>query len=117
MKKRVLLVDDEQAFLDLGHSLLIRNDEFEIVGEATNGTQAVLMAQDLQPNVVVVDVQMPGLNGFETTRQILEVSPESKIVLVSAAEDPQYENLARAAGALGFIEKSRLSPERILALL
>lgn len=117
MRKRVLLVDDEQAFLDLGHSLLSHNDDFQIVGEATNGMQAVTVAQDLQPDVVIIDVQMPGLNGFETTRRLLEVSPGSKVVLVSAADDPQYESLARSAGALGFIEKNQLSPERILALL
>ena len=116
-KRRVLLVDDHNAFLDLGHVLLGHGEEMEIVGEATNGEEAIRLAAALKPDIVILDIQMPGLDGFQTARLLLKNAPDAKIILTSAFEDPEYNGLARAVGAVGFIEKTKLSVERVLALL
>jgi DNA-binding NarL/FixJ family response regulator len=114
---RVLLVDDQDASLDMGRSLLGSRDDFQIIGEAHSGEEALLVVPRLQPDLVVMDVQMPGINGFETARRLLQEVPDLKVVLTSGFEDPEYQSLAHAVGAVGFIAKTQMSVERVVELL
>src|SRR5216110_2391658 len=95
---RILLADDHQMFRQGLRTLLESNSGFEVVGEATDGRQAVEMARELQPDVVVMDVAMPHLNGIEATRKIRDNSAGSKVVALSMHTDRRFtsEMLKRA---------------------
>jgi DNA-binding NarL/FixJ family response regulator len=101
----VLLVEDHMIVRQ-GLRLLIEADgDIEIVGEAKTGREAVRMAGDLQPDVIVMDIAMPLLNGLQATRQILKTFPATKILILSAHSDPEYIEQVVKAGALGYLVK------------
>ena len=81
-------------------------DGFEVAGEAGNGEEAVAMARELQPDLVLMDVQMPGIDGLEATRQIGALDPAPPVVVMSTHESGDYQSTALAAGALAFVPKS-----------
>ena len=87
-----------RALLELG-------GDFDVVGEASNGHQAVEMARKLRPAVVVMDIAMPMLNGFEATRQILLAAPDTKVLVLSAHSDDEYVAHMAAVGASGYLVK------------
>ena len=113
----VLLVDDQPAFLELARSILQGSARFQVIGHAANGEEALRLLPALRPDLVIMDVIMPGMSGFKLAQRLREVSPALKMVLVSATDDPLYARLAETAGALGFVGKKRFSPEAISALL
>jgi DNA-binding NarL/FixJ family response regulator len=101
----VLLADDH-AIVRQGLSALLKTDgHFEILGQARNGREAVLMAETLKPDVILMDIAMPILNGLEATRQILATNPVAKVVILSAHSDDEYIDRMRQAGVVGFLEK------------
>lgn len=101
----VLLAEDH-AIVRQGLSALLNVDgHFKIVGEARNGRQAVELAQTLKPDVILMDIAMPVLNGLEATRQILAANPAAKVVILSAHSDDAYLDSMSAVGAMGFLEK------------
>jgi len=114
MKKRVLLGDDHVLMLE-GLSRLLA-DEFEIVGTAANGRALVEEALRLVPDVVVVDIGMPELNGIEATRRLSHALPSVKIVIVTQQLDPAYLRAAFNAGASAYVSKQSASTELILAI-
>ena len=79
--------------------------DFEVVGEARNGRQAVALALKTCPEVVLMDIAMPGLNGLEATRQVLKSLPKTKVIILTAHNDDAYVNSATASGAVGFLLK------------
>lgn len=79
--------------------------DFEVVGEARNGRQAVALALKTCPEVVLMDIAMPGLNGLEATRQVIKALPNTKIIILTAHNDDAYVNSATASGAVGFLLK------------
>ena len=89
--------------------LLKGERDIEIVGEAETGRQAVQLARKLRPDVVVMDIAMPQLNGLEATRQILEAHPSTKVIMLSAHADDAYVEQANAAGAAGYLIKQASS--------
>jgi DNA-binding NarL/FixJ family response regulator len=104
-RPRVLLVDDiPQVLYDL-HVLLELPGEIEIVAEAANGQEAVRLAADLAPNVVVMDLEMPFMNGYEATHQIKSRLPAPRVVILSVHAGWEEQEKARAAGADGFVIK------------
>jgi len=106
MKKITILVVDDHTVVREGlHKMLDLEEDFEVVGEAKNGRQAVTLAIDLKPDVILMDIAMPGLNGLESTRQILKALPDTKIIILTAHNDDAYVNSATAAGAVGFLLK------------
>lgn len=113
----LLLVDDQPAFLRLARTLLHGHSDLAVLGEATSTEEALALLPILRPKVVILDVQMPGLNGFQAARRLLAAAPELRIILVSALGNPQYEPLARAVGAVAFLPKKALSAEAIVRLL
>ena len=106
-KKRitVLLVDDHKDIRTELRNLLDAESDILVVGEAADGKQAVEMAKNLSPAVVVMDISMPKLNGLEATRQIRQVLPSTKVLICSVHSDEAYVESAMAAGAAGYISK------------
>lgn len=101
----VLLAEDHDIVREGLRSLLELSGEFEVVGEASNGRQAVELVSKLKPTVVVMDIAMPLLNGFEATRQILLAAPATKVLVLSAHSDDEYVAHMAEVGAAGYLVK------------
>jgi DNA-binding NarL/FixJ family response regulator len=101
----VLLADDHMVMREGLRSVLRSEEDIEVVGEAENGRKAVTLTQKLRPDVVVMDIAMPLLNGSEATRQILKLVPTTKVIILSAHTDAQSVNNAIAQGAVGYLIK------------
>lgn len=112
----VLIVDDQEPFRLAARAVVEATDDFEVVGEAGSGEQSVELVSDLHPDLVLMDVNLPGINGIEATRRIREgADGDGPVVLVlSTYEATEYGSAAEAAGAAGFISKGDFSPERLL---
>jgi len=112
-KITVLLAEDHLIVRQGLRALLEMERDFSIVGEARTGREAVALVKSLRPDVTVMDIAMPVLNGLEATRQILAAIPSAKILILSAHGDDEYIERMTSAGALGFLEKQ--SSAEILA--
>lgn len=102
---KTLLADDHTIVREGLRALLLADAKIQVVGEAHNGRQAVELALALRPDVVVMDIAMPILNGLEATRQILLAAPEIKVLILSAHSDDAYIDRVIAVGAVGFLIK------------
>jgi DNA-binding NarL/FixJ family response regulator len=102
---RVLIVDDHFLFAEMLAMALQLDDRYEVVGHAHDGREAVELAAWLRPDLVLMDVKMPVLDGLEATPRVLAASPRSKVVVVSSSDAPDDRERARRAGAVGFISK------------
>lgn len=117
MKKiTVLLVDDHMMLRQGMRALLMTEPDFEVVGEAENGRQAVELAGKLQPDVVVMDIAMPQLNGLEATRRIAKDAPRTKVLILSSYSDDKFVQELTEAGAIGYFLKQTAAPEFIKAV-
>jgi len=112
----VLIVDDHAAFRALARTVLARSG-FDVIAEASDGEDALAAATRLNPQVVVLDVQLPGINGFEVARRLLAGPRPPAVVLVSTAEAADYGRRIAQSGAIGFITKSNLSGDTLHAIL
>ncbi len=112
---RILLVDDFEPFLSFAASTLSEQSGFQIVGKASDGHEAVKMARKLQPDLVVLDVGLPKLNGIEAARQIRSASPNSKILFLTGNECPEIARDALDAGACGYVVKQDAAGELLAA--
>ncbi|MGK0455858.1 MAG: DNA-binding NarL/FixJ family response regulator [Zhongshania aliphaticivorans] len=104
-KITVLLAEDHDIVREGLRLLLELNGDFNVVGEAKNGHEAILLAQEFQPNVIVMDIAMPMFNGFEATRKIRIIAPASKILILSAHADDEYVERMLAEGVAGYLVK------------
>jgi DNA-binding NarL/FixJ family response regulator len=104
-KITVLLVEDHAVVRQGLLTLLQVDGHFEVVGQAQNGREAVGLAAKLRPDVILMDIAMPVLNGFEATRQIVAANPAAKVLILSAHSDDEYIERMEAVGARGFLEK------------
>ena len=117
MKKiTVLLAEDHLLVREGIHRMLELETDFDVVGEAQDGRQAVALARKFSPAVVVMDIAMPQLNGLEATRQILKALPATRVIMLSAHNDDAYVETAIASGAVGFLLKQSSSHEVCLAI-
>jgi len=114
MPKRLLIADDHGLMLE-GLSRLL-SGEFEIVGTATDGRKLVAEAERLRPDVVVLDIGMPELNGIEAARQVSKSLPECRIVFVTQQLDPAYVHAAFTSGARAYVAKQSASSELVEAI-
>lgn len=117
MSIRVLIADDHKIMLAGLCSLLEKQTDFEVVGEADNGRKAVQMAQEKKPDVVVMDVSMPDLNGIEATTQIIESLPETRVIALSMHSDKRFVMGMLRAGASGYLLKDCASQELANAIV
>jgi DNA-binding NarL/FixJ family response regulator len=113
---RVLVADDHPVFRDGLAMLLGSVDGIDVVGTAASGAQAVALATELRPDVVVMDVQMPGLNGIEATRRLADAAPEVGVVVLTMSEDDGTVFSAVRAGARGYLVKGAEQDEIVRAI-
>jgi len=106
MKQITVLLAEDHTIVRQGLRLLIEADgDIKIVGEAKTGREAIRMTGELHPEIVVMDIAMPLLNGIQATRQILKTFPETKVLILSAHSDPEYVEQVVKAGAMGYLLK------------
>lgn len=113
---RVLIADDHPLFRDGMHGLLDSVPETEVVGEAASGEEAIASAENLQPDVILMDIKMPGINGLQAMREILHTSPHIRILIVSMLEDDDSVFAAMRAGASGYVPKGANQDEMLRAI-
>ena len=114
MAVRVLIVDDQEPFRLAARMVVDATDGFEVVGEAETGEDSVEMARDLTPDLVLMDVNLPGINGLDATRQILSHQADSVVVLLlSTYEEEEYAPRAAECGAAAYIPKAVFGPDRL----
>ena len=113
---RILIADDHPTILDMVKNILKAHPGFEVVGEARDGEHAVSLAEFLKPDVVVVNITMPIMSGFEAARRIRAKAPNSAIVILSSHKDQQFIAEARNVGANGYVQKSNADAQLIRAI-
>lgn len=113
---RVLIADDHPHFRDGLRALLLSAPDLEVVGEAEDGREAITLAERLQPDVILMDLGMPGVNGIEATRAILHTSPHISVLVISMQEDDDSVFAALKAGARGYLLKGALKAEILRAI-
>ena len=113
---RVLLADDHAVVREGLKSLINAQEGLEVVGEADNGLRAALLATELEPDVVVADVTMPGLNGAQLATRLREIRPNQKVLALTVHEDRGYLRLLMGAGAAGYVLKRAATDELVRAI-
>jgi DNA-binding NarL/FixJ family response regulator len=114
---RVLLVDDDPFFVEALSTLLAPDERIKVVGSAGNGAEALALTQELRPNVVLIDVHMPVMNGFEATRRIRASFPGTRVVFLTSTSSPEIVEQALLSGADGFLTKDSLGGGLIEVML
>src|SRR5690349_15387669 len=115
-KIRVLIVDDHTILRAGLRMLLNAHPDLEVVGEASDGNQAVISAQRMQPDVILMDIAMPECNGIEATRQIKRLMPDTRILVLTMHENEEYLFQVLRAGASGYILKEAADTELVSAI-
>ncbi|MEE9473775.1 MAG: response regulator transcription factor [Acidimicrobiia bacterium] len=110
---RVLIVDDQLPFREAARMVVEMTDGFEVAGEAGDGEEGVEMTRALKPDLVLMDVQMPGIDGLEATRRIRELNDPPEVMVMSTHESGDYRETALDAGAYAFIPKSEFSMDAL----
>jgi DNA-binding NarL/FixJ family response regulator len=113
MPAHLLIVDDHEVVRASVRMLFANSDSFEVCGEAQNGMEAIRMVPELSPDVVILDLSMPGMNGFETAAKIRLIAPSTKIVFFSVHDVP---TTARWVGADAFVSKSSALQDLVFAV-
>ena len=106
---RIVTVDDQRPFREAARAMVTGMPGFEVVGESTGGESALSLVRDADPDMVLVDVRMHGLDGFEVARRLTAEDPSRVIVLVSSADLRQFSGLARSCGADALVHKHWLT--------
>jgi two-component system nitrate/nitrite response regulator NarL len=114
---RVALVDDHEDFLRWASATLSASPWIEVVGQTTDPEAATTLVRDTNPDLVMIDFEMPGVTGFEVARRVKQDAPAVAVLLMSMHDSAYFEVLARLAGARGFLPKTRFSAESIATLL
>ena len=115
-KIRILVVDDHAIMRDGIRALLGLHDDLEIVGEASEGKEAIEKAQELSPDVIVMDIAMPGMDGLEATRRLRKKSPNIKVLVLTQHDNREYVLSTVKAGATGYVPKRAVGSELITAI-
>ena len=113
---RFLLVDDFKDWLRQVRLLLRSRPEWQVIAEASDGQEAVQKAEELKPDLILLDFRLPKVNGIEAAQQIRQLSPNSKIIFLSQNKDPEVVRAALGTGALGYVRKIDAGRELLLAV-
>jgi DNA-binding NarL/FixJ family response regulator len=114
--KRILVVDDFAAWGRFVTAILTVTPEWQIHGEAASGAEAIARAQELQPDLVLLDIDLPDINGLEVARQLQVIVPDAKIVFLTTESSSHLVNAAMSTGASGYLLKSQIVDELLPAL-
>jgi two-component system invasion response regulator UvrY len=109
----VLIVDDQAPFRRAARAVIAATDGFIVVGEAESGEEAVEMADTLQPRLVLMDINLPGINGIEATRRITSAYPDAVVVLLSSYQAADLPADSKSCGAAAYVHKEDFGPEVI----
>jgi DNA-binding NarL/FixJ family response regulator len=116
MKTRILIVDDHDVVRRGVSSLLGGHPGWEVCGEARNGREAIALAAEVKPDVIIMDISMPGMNGLEATRQIVRDNPHAEVLVLSMHDSEQLIRQVLASGARGYLLKSDAGTDLIAAV-
>ncbi|HEX6680483.1 MAG TPA: response regulator transcription factor [Gaiellaceae bacterium] len=114
---RVLIVDDHRLFAEALEAILSAESRIEVVGRARNGAEALDMVLDLDPDVVLMDISMPVMDGVEATRRIREARPEACVLMLTGSNAAADVDRSRDAGAAGYVTKDRIASELVDAIV
>ena len=114
---RVLIVDDHRLFAEALEAILAAESTIEVVGRARNGAEALEMTLDLDPDVVLMDISMPVMDGVEATRRIREARPEACVLMLTGSNAVADVDRSRDAGAAGYVTKDRIASELVDAIV
>ena len=112
----VLVVDDQPPFRAAARAVIARVDGFDLVGESASGEEAVTLSEELRPDLVLMDINMGAMDGWEATRQITAARPETMVILVSTYAEEDLPAGARSSGAAAYVNKDELSPKLVRRL-
>jgi DNA-binding NarL/FixJ family response regulator len=115
MAVRVLIVDDQEPFRSASRMVVEMTDGFEVAGEAESGEEGVEMASELKPDLVLMDVMLPDIDGMEATRRITAADEPPRVLVMSTHESEEFEDAALAAGAIAFVPKSQFGMDELVA--
>ncbi|NMM24587.1 MAG: response regulator transcription factor [Phycicoccus sp.] len=113
---RVLVVDDHALHRDGTRQILEAHADLEVVGEADSGEVALALVNQLHPDVVLMDIRLPGMNGIEVTRRLIQDHPDARVLMVSAYDEDEYVRGALEAGAAGYLSKTAPGKELVQAV-
>jgi len=114
---RVLIVDDHRLFAEALEAILAAESRIEVVGRARNGAEALEMVLDLNPDLVLMDISMPVMDGVEATRRIREARPEACVLMLTGSSAAADVDRSRDAGAAGYVTKDRIASELVDAIV
>jgi DNA-binding NarL/FixJ family response regulator len=114
---RVLVADDHRLFAQALEAILATDDRIEVAGHAADGAEAVRLALALEPDVILMDIAMPVMNGFQATKQIRKQQPHACVLMLTGSNSRIDVDRARESGAAGYVTKDRIAAELIEAIL
>jgi DNA-binding NarL/FixJ family response regulator len=114
---RVLIADDHRLFAEALEAILAADERIEVVGQASDGSEAVELARSLGPDLVLMDVSMPVLDGFEATREIRAEREDTRVLMLTGSNSRADVDRSRAAGASGYVTKDRIASELVAAIV
>jgi DNA-binding NarL/FixJ family response regulator len=114
---RVLIVDDQRLFAEALQAILSTDSRVDVVGRAEDGARAVELAREQAPEVVLMDISMPVLDGFEATRRIRAELPATRVLMLTGSDAVQDVARARSAGAAGYVTKDQIADDLVRAIL
>ena len=114
---RVLIADDHRLFAEALEAILDADDRIEVVGQASDGSEAVKLARRLGPDLVLMDVSMPVLDGFEATREIRAERADTRVLMLTGSNSRADVDRSREAGASGYVTKDRIASELVAAIV
>jgi DNA-binding NarL/FixJ family response regulator len=112
----VLIVDDQAPFRRAAKMVMAATPGFDVIGEAESGEEAVELFETLEPGLVLMDINLPGINGIEATRRITEAHPEATVLLLSTYQAADLPSGADSCGAAGYVNKEEFGPAVVLDL-
>jgi DNA-binding NarL/FixJ family response regulator len=114
---RVLIADDHRLFAQALEAILATDDRIEVAGHARDGREAVELARTLDPDVILMDIAMPIMDGFQATKQVLQERPATSVLMLTGSNSRSDVDRARKSGAAGYVTKDRIAAELIDAIV